>query len=326
MSDPCRRGRDENFDYTAVDLSGRAYRALTNIANATRSDYEVLVVSPFRVERPNVVWIEETVRRGCAYAHDVAAKRATGDLITAFADDWTYADGWDETILPDFLERERKWAGKYLMGLRYDHLDLVGTVFGIYYANFPIMSRVNLKRYGWIGPDYKLGFWDADLSLRVWCKGGRCEFSSAKVVTSTPDNISRKTDVALCTAGDMALFISQWSPIYGRGMKTACLRDFNLDVIPEYFDSCMLERTIFNNTPSFLKVLKDHGITLTSIANENTPILIETVKAVNIVAFGRRFYCVPHSLGPIDLTAESHRLHSAISSFATLEQARQACC
>jgi hypothetical protein len=251
-------------------------RSLANIRDTTRNEYEVIVVSPFRVESPSIVWIEETERRGCAFAHDVAARRATGEFITAFADDWLYVDGWDEKILPDFLERECQWADEYLMGLRYDG-GLVGTVFGIYYANFPFMRRSNLDRYGWIGPEYRLGFGDSDLSLRVWHRGGRCEFSRERVLDNAEDDRMRKKTIALFAPEDLALFVSRWAPIYGKGLKTDNLRDFNLDVCPEIIEGMGDQRTIYRNGPDFLPIPQ-------RAAANRGPNLIETIDATNIDA------------------------------------------
>jgi hypothetical protein len=289
-------------------------RCLAGIKSATRNTYEVLVVSPFRVDEPNVVWIEETERRGCAFAHDVASRRATGEFITAFADDWLYADGWDETVLPDFIDREKRAQGKYLMGLRYDHYDLVGTVFGIYYANFPFVRRSNLDRYGWIGPDYRLGFGDADLSLRVWHRGGRCEFSVEKVLRVTSEDATRKDTVALFSPEDFALFVATWAPIYGKGIRTDNLRDFNIDVAPEGLKGCLQERTIYGNNRKFIR----------NMISQGPPFLVETVNAVNIVSFQGLFYAIPQAIGPIDLSDSDQRKRPGISFYNSLADARTA--
>ena len=172
-------------------------RAIENIRATTRNEYEVVVVSPFPVRGHGVVWVEETERRGCAFAHNVAVCHATGDFITAFADDWLYLDGWDERILPEFLDRETRWGSNYLMGLRYDHPNLDRDRIGITDANFPFMRRENLDRYGWIGPDYKLGFGDIDLSMRVWSSGGRCEFSPGKTSSRRKMICARAADFVL---------------------------------------------------------------------------------------------------------------------------------
>lgn len=294
-------------------------RTLANIRATTRNEYEVIVVSPFRVEEQNVIWIEETERRGCNFAQDIAARYATGDFITAFADDWIYVDGWDEKILPDFLEREHQWEGKYLMGLRYDHWDLVGTVFGIYYANFPFMRRSNLDRYGWLAPEYKLGFGDCDLSLRVWHHDGRCEFSREKVLTITEEDGLRKKNIALFTPEDFALFVSRWGPIYGRGLKTDELRDFNLDVVPEILDEFAAERTIYRNDPEFLRILVEKAK-----VSQTAPRLVERLNATNIIAFQGLFFCVPQALGTVDLPISEHRQRKGIQSYASLPEARAA--
>jgi glycosyltransferase involved in cell wall biosynthesis len=227
-------------------------RALQNIEATTRTDHEVIVVSPFRVDRSNVVWVEEKERRGCNFAHDMAARKATGDFITAFVDDVLYVDDWDERIISDFIEREKILDGNNVLGLRFSGQRHVGTVFGIYYPYFPFMRRSNLQKFGWLGPEYRLGFGDADLGMRVWHRGGRCEFSRESVLIVTEDD--RRKGETLFAPEDLVLFTSRWANVYGRDWKIAALRDFNLDVVPEDIPNALAERTIFHNRPDFREV------------------------------------------------------------------------
>lgn len=231
--------------------------AINNINETTRLPHEILVVSPFEMRGDNVVWIQETERRGCNYAQVVAAKYATGDLITAHADDFHYVDGWDEKVVPDFLERERLCRGFYLMGLRYDIANWVGTVFGMYYANFPFARRELMSKLGWLGPEYKRGFGDSDLSMRVWDHGGVCEFSTDKVLVPVRGSAGTLDDMrkqhVLFEPEDMALFLMRWKQRYGIEWDTSYLRGFNLDVDivenPQVLHKTW--RTIYNNAPSF---------------------------------------------------------------------------
>jgi hypothetical protein len=237
-------------------------RAVENINAATRLPHEILVVSPFTAYGPNVTWIVENERRGCNFAQAAAAKYATGDLLIAHADDFHYTDGWDDKIVPDFLRREKMWGDNYLMGLRYDIGDRVGTVFGMYYGNFPLARRSSAEKFGWLGPEYKIGFGDSDLSMRVWDSGGHCEFSAEKVLYpvrgagGTLDD-ERKQHV-LFAPEDMELFLSRWADKYGEGWDTMHLRGFNLDVDieqnPQVVDGS--GRSIFFNDPHFTTMAK----------------------------------------------------------------------
>ena len=181
-------------------------RTMDNIEDVTTGDYEVIVVSPFRFERENVVWVEETERKGCAAAHHIAAKAATGDFLVAFADDHVFVDGWDAVAIENFRRRESVFLQRgghssfepapFCLGLRHTYPQHVGTEFGITYPYFPLLRRSAVDRVGWIGPDYRSGFGDSDLGMRVWEAGGRVEFSEEGLIVVTSDD-GRKPG-ALC--------------------------------------------------------------------------------------------------------------------------------
>src|SRR5580658_9763265 len=83
-------------------------RAHDNIAASTVGAYELIVVADF--DRPSwasdrVVWVREVERRGCAHAHSVAARLATGEFITGTADDCAYQPGWDLAALSNYERR-----------------------------------------------------------------------------------------------------------------------------------------------------------------------------------------------------------------------------
>lgn len=235
--------------------------AVRNINSATRSPVEILVVSPFEATGKNVVWIRETSQRGVAAAQHEAGMHATGDFVAASADDYRFSQGWDERLIPDFLQREQKHDGRYVMGMRYAVDDMVGTVFGIYYPNFPFMRREAIEKYGWISPDYRQGFGDCDLGMRVWNRGGVCEFSLDAPLKplrsqtgSTLDHVRKKS---LAADEDIKLFVSRWAPHYGNGWDTSTLRGFNLDVglfaCPYVLEGD--KRTIYNNNVKFRSLI-----------------------------------------------------------------------
>ena len=133
MTDPCRSrsapscnfsavGRirritcREGLDHTASIFPDALDRALTNIRATTKGDYEVVVVSPFKVVAADVLWIEETERNGCAFAHTVGAKHATGDFITATADDCDYVPAWDQRMIQIYGEEGTEGRQEFLSG------------------------------------------------------------------------------------------------------------------------------------------------------------------------------------------------------------------
>lgn len=239
-------------------------RALTNIEDATRCEYQVIVVSPFEVKRSmrggELIWIKETKSTGCNAAHMAAVARATGEFITGWVDDHFYADGWDVVARRDFVEREALFQkgcpGKPLeLGLRHVWPTHVGTEFGIYYPYFPFMRLADVAEVGWLTDEYRTGFADSDLAMRVWAAGGRCEWSSEPVIVVHPDD-SRKNGVVF-KPEDMQLFISRWAPRFGEGWDTSHIRGFNNDLTPEKFTQFVdrTGRSIYWNRPEFKAIV-----------------------------------------------------------------------
>lgn len=228
-------------------------QALRNIEQTTRGPYEVIVVSTLEVRGPNVVWIEEAERRGCAYAHHEASRYAIGDYLVPFADDHAFVDGWDEIAIKEF---ENRRSAPFALGLRGAHSGHVGTNFGIYYSYFPMMRREDVARVGWISPDYRLGFGDSDLAMRVWDAGGRCEFSSQGLICPTVDDHRKGDDGARAegagwAATDRELFLVRWAGKYGRGWPLDGI-EWNIDLRPEDNAYVIDRNSIYYNDPSFL--------------------------------------------------------------------------
>lgn len=215
-------------------------RALANIRDATRANYEVIVVSPKPPPREfkNIIWIEEVegTGTGCAAAHYDAGQVASGEFITPFADDHLYTDGWDVGALKNYERRETRFHGKnpgkpFILGLRHVDPAHVGTEMGLYYAYFPFMRRFYIERISYYDCAYRSGFSDSDLSFRCWNAGGRCEWSERGLIVAHPDD-NRKTG-ALFTDADMKLFVRRWGRKYGKGWGFERIRQFNLDINPK---------------------------------------------------------------------------------------------
>lgn len=253
-------------------------RALANIRDATRSEHEVIVVSPeppppIVSQHGRLIWLLETRSTGCNAAHMASVAKAEGEFVTAWVDDHFYADGWDVLAVQDFTEREevfhRKAPGQtFELGLRHVNPTHVGSEFGIYYPYFPFMRLADVRRVGWLTDEYRTGFADSDLAMRVWSSGGRCEWSrEALIVVHADDqrkNMSMSPDIldqAHCRPDDMALFIKKWAPKYGAGWDTSYLRGFNTDLTPERFPQFVDKtgRSIFYNKPEFKTVVGAGG-------------------------------------------------------------------
>lgn len=245
-------------------------RTLDNIENATRCPYQVIVVSPFPVTRGvrggTLCWIRDEAMTGCNAAHQAAARAAMGEFVTGWVDDHLYVDGWDAIALRDHERREAAFhalpgkSGKpFLLGLRHVWPTHVGTEFGMYYPYFPFARRSTVERVGWLTDEYRTGFADSDLAMRVWDAGGRCEWTSEGVIVVHDDD-GRKNG-AIFKPADLELFVRRWSPRYGRGWDTSHLRGFNNDVTPERFAEFVDDTglSINYNDPRFKAVVGTGG-------------------------------------------------------------------
>jgi hypothetical protein len=284
-------------------------RALANIRATTKGDYEIVVVSPFRVSAPDVVWVEEAERNGSAFAQTIAAKHASGDFITAASDDCDYLPAWDQRMMRIYDVRAPKDGRSFCLGL---HYGLLGSVFGIYYANFPFMRREQALSIGYFDGNYKKGFTDSDLGLKVWSCGGRCEYSVEKLIEVT--DADKRKGAEDCPADDLRYFVEKWGRRYGRGFDTSYMRAINVDFDPELNPEFVDDRTVFNNSPRFVS----------RMAMQAPPHLINSINGVNIVRYRGEFLTVPQGLGPLDLRTPEHRNKPGIKAYRTLAASRRA--
>ena len=208
-------------------------RAVQNIRDTTRGVYEIIVVSPFPPSRgSDIVWEPEDEPRGANRAHAAAIPFARGYHVLAWSDDHLLAPGWDDQVLAELscLEVINPYT---MLGLRHADVKHVGTCFGHYYPYFPFASFRTIERVGWYDPNYKRGFADCDLGLRVWRAGGFCAWSAPLVTRCEDDEKRLPDDEAGYEPEDLEMFLAHWRPMFGKRWLTRLVRDFNVDVVPE---------------------------------------------------------------------------------------------
>jgi hypothetical protein len=141
---------------------------------------------------------------------------------------------------------------------------MVGTVFGIYYANFPFVRRAVLDRIGgYYHPGYQAHFADPDLSLRIWAAGGRCEFSEKPLMIAEPEvgplrDRHGQTRRLISRPQDMALFLSRWKDKYGRDWDTSYVYNFVLDLTPTMQLALARDNTVYVNSPWVKEVWENY--------------------------------------------------------------------
>lgn len=223
-----------------------------NLPSNAGFEYEIVIVSPFQVTGPYIKWVPEDKPRGNSFAHNQAYLHSTGDVIIALSDDFFFQEPFLESAIAQLVEGEKSYF-PYACGLT---SNLVGTVFGIYYPYFPVISRRSIEAVGgFYSPEFIAHFADCDLALRIWSSGGKCEIA----MDSHIYGLERKQQVelpesqhrSLAKVQDMETFLKKWMPLYGVGWKGDDLRDFNLDILPLMLPSLVRNKTIYVNTPDF---------------------------------------------------------------------------
>lgn len=207
-------------------------------------DYEIVVVSPFKVEGERIVWVEEKKAGGCIRAFADAYERSTGDIIVAMTDDTIALPGWLEAIDRWIVAGEKQYM-PYCIGLNRVNVATLGTVFGKYYGYFPAISRRSIEAAGgWFYDPSFVGNWaDPDLGMRVWDAGGRVEYCwEARIQMVT---IQSQFAEAVHKAGryfitDSETFWNKWNHTVPEFVRSRQFRDINAD----YHIDLMKDRTI----------------------------------------------------------------------------------
>lgn len=207
------------------------HRAIHNLNEAAAGlDFEIVVVSPFRVEGPRVRWVEEQQPQGNCLAHTMAWRNATGDVIAAVCDDVLLVPGTVERALSFFQEREGA-VPHYALGLA-PYSQIMGTAFGIYYPYFPMLRRTTIEHIGgWYRPSFRAHFGDVDIGMRVWAAGGRCEVTPFPVLHFTDTHEAFSSNLRDETRErDMETFLSLWAGTYGKEWDVSDVHSFNIDM------------------------------------------------------------------------------------------------
>ena len=203
---------------------------LESIGQRSYGDIEAIVVSPFdprhfgtliqdtnsgdadrggRYAKRSLIWVREMEPKGCAAAHSAAYAASTGEFIFPFADDLTLDDRWDFDLIEDFHEKEQG-CEIFSLGLRHVDTPNVSAVFGRFYPCFPLMRRSAVEAVGgWLSGDYRYGLSDADLGLRVWSRGGRCEWSKVRAIRQQ-HCFHRNSASEIGLAKDTELLFDRW--------------------------------------------------------------------------------------------------------------------
>jgi hypothetical protein len=253
-----------------------AMRAIEKVrATLHDMDYEIVVVSPFEISGPNIVWVKEETPRGSGAAQAIAAEHATGDVIGPMVDDMEFLPGWAKEGIETLLRCER--GRPYAVGIGQTNL-IVGTAFGIYYPFFPLVRRSTLDRVGgYFRPEFRHHFIDSDLALRIWSAGGACGFTENNYVVrklrgggdaTMAERLAGSRSASV--RSDMDIFVQRWGARYGQGWPMQDVYDIIIDVDPIFRHFVATENTIYLNTPLFKQAHEHYVQMMAALHNGRT--------------------------------------------------------
>lgn len=195
----------------------RVHAAITRLRpDLAPYDHEIIVVSPFEISGPGIVWVREETPRGSIHAANLGFAAARGELTIQAADDIAFDRG---LISPAIVQ---------LGAMRQCNLPCVGfahhrgkqaylnVVYGRYVPGYYVAPTAALRLIGetLYDPAFKVAWADQDLGLRIWGVGGRCEIATAGVVhdfgTSEKPTLSAGMNEAN-TGREFAMFAEKWS-------------------------------------------------------------------------------------------------------------------
>lgn len=195
-------------------------RCLASIERYTGDvDYEVVVISPFDIERhPNVTHVKEAKPKGYYVAVASGYERAKGEYIIHIADDCRATPFWAANMIAFIQPHDDEiFEGSFR------HFDVRGERpeqghYGKLIVPFICIRRDKAERIGGLMDCYYRSFWgDPDLSLRVWHNDGRVETCpNAWVYHHDCDDELYESRYNSYFMRDQEAFIRRWYHIYAR--------------------------------------------------------------------------------------------------------------
>jgi len=190
------------------------------------TDYEITIVSPFKIDGEKVNWVYEEKASGLTHAHNVAYQSSTGEYVVWWADDCSPTPNCLAKML-NFVESQTGlFIGAYKLNDGYWLEPPLYAVYAKLYANFGCASRKTIEGIGgYLDTIYK-GFWaDVDMSLRTWEAGGRVEVCPNTWVdlTNSQEEISQENKEENFD-NDLETFLKRWHHKLGNGVDISAVR------------------------------------------------------------------------------------------------------
>ena len=189
------------------------------VTNNPNTDFEIIVVSPFKIVGEHVLWTEDYPPfKGSVFATNLALSRAKGDYIIYFSDDVAPTKLCLKNMLEFMKDKPEPFLGAFKM---FTPTGKEIGAFGAYkklYACYGCLSRNTLLKLSNIlfRPEFKYSWADIDLSLRVWELGGQVEICpiAGVIPKQVEDEVYRSHRTTFDQ--DFNTFANKWHPKYSK--------------------------------------------------------------------------------------------------------------
>lgn len=184
-------------------------------------DFEIVIVSPEPYSGDRIVHVPEREANGPIAAHRLGYAASRGDIIMCVTDDLLPEPDWLVRLEGTIAAQEAR-TFPFAGGISRPKEPFFGTVYGLYYPYFPVMSRRSVEAIGgWFSDAFYRGWADPDLAMRVWHAGGRCALLPNCCAQSNPDQVrDPEEQTPEAVRNDFPAFYERWHSQYGAGFGT----------------------------------------------------------------------------------------------------------
>lgn len=205
------------FASTRPDYADLALRNLQ--WSLAGEDFEIVCVAPFEIRGEKIVYVAEPESRGCYPAYRQALSASRGDVFAFFTDDMVAIPGWAHRLADELAAAEAHHF-PFVGGLRPVNWPLCHSMYGRYFANWPVFTRRTITTISEpFGDEFPHHFGDCDFALRVWEAGGRVDLLSHRKIFVLMENPVRPSSPFAPTTGVQPAFEkfkAKWAPRFGR--------------------------------------------------------------------------------------------------------------
>jgi GT2 family glycosyltransferase len=183
-------------------------------------DYELIVVSPFKVQGIKTVWVEEQIPYGTIHACNVAFSHSKGDYTVYFSDDVSPTTNCLENMLLFMKNKKPPCVGAFKMetvlGKEIGPFGAYNKLYACYGCT-PKLGMLDFRPY--LDNSFRDSWADIDFSLRVWEAGGTVEICPNAIVIprQIEDDIYKTHRQRF--QDDFEVFLSKWHDKLGQGME-----------------------------------------------------------------------------------------------------------